>query len=238
MTQSRIGRLALGAGGALAIAGAASAETTTFRLMDHPDGNQSPPGYGLRLDNLFGGMSGASGGVTSFSFDVHDDVRMAVVESGGDIDIHINGTIFGGEDSGSGYGFGEGSYELDFTFEFNVAEDGTGWVVAPSSSGNKGTLTSLGNADVPAGETFQFYDFSGNSFLFLQDDHRLDGFPQRGEGFWVGRGWNTYFSDGRASAGTQDWLFMGELIPTPAAAGLGLAGFGFVAGSRRRRALG
>lgn len=238
MLQSSIGRSALiGAGvvGLTFAGAAATAGTTVFQLMDHPDSNAAPPGYGLRLDNLFGGLSGASGGVTTFSFDATNDVYLSVTDSGSDITINVFGTVFGGEDAGSSYGFGEGAYDLSFTFQFNVAEDGTGWVVAPSSSGNQGTLVSQGNSDVPAGESFHFYDFSGNSFLFLQDDHRLSGHSERNQGFWVGRGWNTYDSSGAETSGTQDWLFMGTPIPSPMAAGLGLVGLGGVMGARRRR---
>ncbi|MEC9373967.1 MAG: hypothetical protein VYC34_08990 [Planctomycetota bacterium] len=218
-----------------AVAASASAGTTVFQLFDHPDGTDNPPPYGLRMDGLFDGMSGATGGVTSFSFDHFGDVLMTVNDNGSTITINIAGTVYGGEDVGATYGFGEGAYEIDFTYNFNVQAQGTGYVVQPSNSGNVGSITSLGNIDVPMGTSRNFYDFSGNSFLFLQDEHRLAGHSQAGQGFWVGRGWHTMFADGRDTAGTQDWLFLGQMIPTPSAVAFGAFGLAGVAGTSRRR---
>ena len=220
-----------------AVAASASAANTVLQLSDHPDGTANPPAYGLRMDGLFGGMAGANGGITSFSFDHFGDVLMTVNDDGSTITMNIAGTVYGGEDVGATYGFGEGAYEIDFTYNFNVVAQGTGWTVSPSNSGNHGTITSLGNGDVPMGTEFNFYDFSGNSFLFLQDDHRLAGRSQAGQGFWVGRGWNTMAADGRETPGTQDWLFLGQMIPTPTAVAFGAFGLAGVAGTSRRRRL-
>jgi len=226
--------LAISAIAGLSLGAAAHAGTSKFDLSDHPDGNANPPGYGLRLDGLFGGRAGASGGVTTFSFDPFNVSLLVNDDDPSMISINIVGTVYGGEDTGAGYGFGEGAYDLDFTYNFNVAPDGTGWKVAPANAGNNGTLTSLGNADVAAGETFSFFDFADTSFLFLQDDHRLGGHAEAGQGFWVGRGWVTMDPDGETRRGTKDYLFLGKSVPAPLGAGFGAAGV-LALGVRRRR---
>jgi len=222
---------------ALLAASAASATSTFFSLSDHPDGNANPPGYGMRFDGLFAGEAGASGGVTTFSFNAFANTILEVVDNGGgDLSITITGTLFGGEDSGSSYGFGEGSYELEMTYNVGVTAQGTGYVVTSADSSNAGTLTAL-SGDV-AGNVYDLADFSSPSFRFLQDEHRLGGHAEAGQGFWVGRGW-LQGDDGRNT--TRDFLFLGEklpggppIVPLPATAGLGLAGLGLIAGARRR----
>ncbi len=222
---------------ALVVASAAMAGGTTyFRLFDHPDGNASPPGYGLRFDNLFSdnGYGAAAGGVTTFSF---VDVIMTVTDTGSSLSINIAGELFGGEDAGSSYGFGEGAYELDFTYSVNVVADGTGYRVTADDAANAGTLTAVtGDA---TGAVFAMRDFMDPSFLFLQDDHRLGGHSEAGEGFWVGRGW---LADAAGDgSGTRDFLFIGEMldgpppiIPLPMSGAMGLAGLAVVATRRRR----
>lgn len=221
----------------LACAGLANASViTTFTLSDHPDGNANPPGYGLRFDGLFGGRGGATGGITTFSIDA-GHARLRVIDdtgTGGGLTIRIWGTVYGGEDTGSGYGYGEGFYDIDMTYMMNVTASGTGWIVTGANVDNAGSIVSQGNADVAAGETFHFTDKadgSGNSFLFKQDEHRLAGHPQAGQGYWVGRGW--HMSDDGRNHLTRDWLFLGTLVPTPGA--LGLLGVAGLAGLRRRR---
>ncbi len=219
------------------VASAASGATVTkFRLLDHPDGNQNPPPYGLRFDNLFTTVGGV-GGVTGFSMGHFNNTVLTVTESGGSLTINIKGTLFGGVKSGVGLGFGAGAYALDFTYNANVVANGTGWKVDPNHVSNKGTLTSLGNADVAVGTVFEFSDKDGNenhSFKFLQDEHRLSGHNDfKNKGFWVGRGW---LMNDQMTAGTHDFLFLGvTLIPLPTPVGLASVGLFGLAAVRRRR---
>lgn len=233
--------VAIGAGlvGAVTLpSSAGTVTTTTFRLFDHPDGNINPPPYGLRYDNLFQAVGGPTG-ATSFSFQENGAyMRLIVTEDqmAGTTTLRLVGKVYGGKDDGATVGFGEGLYSLDFTYRVNVAASGTGWEVTGADAMNNGSLVSDGNADVAAGMTFGFSDKGdgkGKSFYFLQDEHRLSGHPQFGQGFWVGRGWHMP-NDGRGSAGTQDFLFIGTLIPLPTAGFLGCAGLLGLALARRR----
>ena len=225
---------ALAAG--LLFGGAAQAglSTTIFSLADHPDGGQNPPGYGVRFDNIFTSIGGP-GGTTSFSMNTFGDTTLTVTDDGmGGIQIDIVGTLYGGVDTGDSYGFGEGAYALDFTYAMHVMPDGTGWIVDSSDPLNGGTLTALaGNADVAEGEVFSFTGQAANGpiFLFNQDGHRLDNHPEFDpDEVWVGRGWFNM----PGVSGTQDFLFVGTLIPAPGSVIL-LAAGGALGATRRRR---
>lgn len=233
--------IALGSGivGVIAVSASAGVTTTTFRLFDHPDGDINPPPYGLRYDNLFGAVGGPTG-ATSFSFEQNGAyMRLIVTEDqmAGTTTLRLVGKVYGGKDTGGALGFGAGLYSLDFTYRMNVAANGTGWQVNGPNALNNGTLVSDGNADVAAGITFGFSDKpdgKGKSFYFLQDEHRLAGHSQFGQGYWVGRGWHMP-NDGRGTTGTQDFLFIGKVIPLPTAGLLGSAGLLGLAVPRRRR---
>lgn len=215
----------------------AASVVTTYRLLDHPDGNAAPPPYGIRLDGIFG----AGTGTTTFSFNTAAGVFMTVTDSssmGGGIVINIAGEVFGGIDAGAGVNAGHagtGTYALDFTYSVNTLAQGTGYIVNPPSATNGGTLNAINvNGDE---SNFQFNIFeepgTGNPFKFLQDDHRLAGHPQFGQGYFVGRGWLS-FTQGQSTGGTQDFLFIGQIVPLPGAGLLASAGLAVVATRRRR----
>lgn len=225
----------MAASGLACASGASAAVIKQFRLQDHPDGNALPPAYGLRFDNLFTTIGGPSG-ITTFSMNHFGNTILSVIDNGGSLAINIKGTVFGGVDTGVATGFGAGAYALNFTYTMNVGPSGTGWEVDPNSPGNTGTLTSLGNADVAAGTVFDLADKDGNqghSFQFLQDDHRLAGHSEFGQGYWVGRGW---VMNSKNDSATHDFLFLGTmLIPLPTPLGMAAAGLIGVAALRRRR---
>ena len=60
-----------------------------FALSDDPDGNQSPPPYGLRLDNV------GAPGVMTLSMAMHDNTTLSVIEEDGAFSIRIQGTLHG-----------------------------------------------------------------------------------------------------------------------------------------------
>lgn len=250
LTRFQLKSVLLGAAAIVAstvFASSAQAETLVYQLFNHPDGNAAPPQYGLRLDNLFGG-----GNTVHFSFDPADgaSVFLTVTDSGGTITINIAGTVFGGHDNGGATyaAANAGFWDLDFSYTLYVAGDGTnGWSVSPQSNTNQGSLTALDNGGGVGGlwdfgASFDFFEQVGtnNPFIFAPDDHRLltstggsMDYPEAGDTF-VGRGWLSYDSSGSGVSDTQDWLFIGQLVPLPPAAwmaGIGLIG---IAALRRR----
>lgn len=230
MTRST--RRAFALVGVLALAAGADADVRVFKLLNHPDAGARPPGYGLRLDGLFAGQPGASGGVTTFSFE-ESDVFLTITEDVSGIEINIKGEVYGGEDSGTGYGYGEGFYDLDFTWRVGVATTSTGWKVNGNSpASNNGDLA----GGFPAIAPINLFDNGANSFFFQQDDDRLDGHPDFfGKGFFVGRGWLTTNANGQPSGGTRDFIFIGYEVPAPGAGALAGLALGASALRRRRR---
>lgn len=217
------------AGATLATTAVASPVTLfESRLGDHPNGAQNPPPYGLRVDGLLASQGGA-GGVTTFSFEQNGaGVSIKIVDLDGDLgtndlQITIQGNVYGGEAPASTYTFGEGLYALDFTMSFGVDGVSNGWTADGGSPLNSGTLTALGSYGLTGSGAFTLDLKAGaDMFLFLDDGHRLPG-----SSGWVGRGW----LDG---GGTRDFLF--TVIPLPGSAGLAMAGLGLVALRRRRTA--
>lgn len=227
---------------AAALAGQASAGQLLFqsRLADHPDGNAAPPGYGLRIDNLFSknnagqALVGGQSGTTTFSFNapganviiqIFDDTNDNVADR-----IHITGVAYGGRDTGAAYGVGAGFYAIDYTYTANVGTTSEGWDAARSGSTNGGTITALTGQF--AGESWGMTDKNsgGRSFHFESDNHRLGGTSLDGSDVHVGRGWHML---NNGVMGTQDFLFVA--IPLPTTGMLAGAGMLAVAGVRRRR---
>lgn len=193
-----------------------------FKLGDHPDGNQNPPPYGLRLDNVMGP------GVSTFSIGYHDNTVLSVYDDGGTISINIQGTLFGGLIDNSGGYVSAADYTIDFTYSLNVSDEGNGWEVNTFDSANAGSLVNM--TTLESTTLYGKDNAEGLVFSFLADGHRLSG----DNSSWVGRGWVTDKSDGEAAgSGSQDWLFTASTIPAPGA--LALLGLGGMVSVRRRR---
>lgn len=208
----------------LLTASAAQADVThLWSMSDHPDGNQAPAYYGLRLDNLFG-----NGDVVTFSLDHHADSQLTVTEhDNGSLSIRMEGTLYGGVDGGAAPIDPE-SYRFVWEYTEGVVATADGYVVMGQHEANGGYIESLdGEFRVDYGTKL-----SGDiAFEFEADGHRLAGDSES----WVGRGW--HMRDGGSMQGNRDWLFQADyqgVIPTPGTMALGIMGAGLV-GVRRRR---
>ena len=135
-----------------------------FLLLDHPDGNISPPPYGLRLDDLGLTLStelnGAStvltwsGGATATIIGTLWNNQAAEMWT-------VNYTLTGVVAAGANLGF--------------TATGGNGSLTDPALN----TVTLTGKQDV-----------SGSAFDFLANGHRLGGHPAYGDADTpVGQGW-------------------------------------------------
>lgn len=195
-----------------------------YALHDHPDGSVSDPTYGLRID----GMLGA---VTTFSFDVFNDMRLVVSEDEGNISINISGTMWGGEDNGNEW-INPKAYAVDFTYMVNVAQESNGWMVNGSDNVlNAGSIVELDENlnPVDGEELVTMVDADQNAFFFLADGHRI----ANDNSTWVGRGWIRTESTDYQPNGFQDWLFTATEVPAPG--GAALLGTAALVGLRRRR---
>ncbi|MEM7791191.1 MAG: hypothetical protein AAF546_07310 [Verrucomicrobiota bacterium] len=229
-----------------------TAAITVFGLADHPDGNQNPPTYGLRLDGLDGDSSkeftfsfGASSPFGSTEVNLfYDDVANT---------IRIFGEVYGGKDIGAVWNPGAvGRWEVEFIYNVNVTGSATSTtsslVVEADSPSNQGTIKFLSGTGFAAGETFNLTDEGGSknnmdSFLLLSDGHRLAG----DNSTIVGRGWLNHAAapqpaptEYKDHVAASDWLFIiqdqGVVIPEPSAFAFILTGFvGFFAFLRRKR---
>ncbi len=222
--SSKLGIKPLCAAGVVcAFAGIAAATPTisVFDLSNHPDGNAAPPSYGLRIDGMMGG-----GTTVVFSF---VDVQLTVTDNtmdGGDITMRIQGMVEGGEVSGNAFADPE-MYNLDFSYLANVETFSGGWrVLGTNNALNVGSIAPVGGDPE---DVFTVTDNDNNSFIFAPDGHRIAG----DNSSWVGRGWLTTDPNGINSPGTQDWLFVGALVPAPGSAAL--LALGGIAAIKRRR---
>ncbi len=177
----------------------------TYQVSDHPDGNQGPPPYGLRLDNIF--ANDGYGGVTTFSF----DSGSVLAEVDTDLNtMRIFGSMFGGIDSGNNYS-SEVEIQLDYTYTgLNLTNyDGTSPQLsvnhANAGSGTVEVIQEVSNASGLLGNQYGFSSKQNNSgvaFRFKDTVHR---------GFDGINGWGWHMLDS-GNSGTQDFLFTAELI--------------------------
>jgi len=202
-------------------------QTGTYQLFNHPDGSQSPPPYGLRIDELFN----ATGGHDVYSFTFNTNGAYMLMDYNGST-IRIYGTCYGGRDVGSAWAAeaNTGLYTVDFTYNIGVGlAAGDDDLAVNANRQNFGTIVTPSNQTI---NLTNQADGSGLSFRFGDENNDLG---HRGFDGISGWGWLAIVgSSGSIShVDAQDWLFT-AVIPAPSAAAmLALAGFGV---SRRRRA--
>ena len=211
----------------------------TYALHNHPDGDASPPQYGLRLDELFNATGGND--IYTFDFDNAASSMLMSVSAGGD-EIRIFGTVYGGRDTGGSYANDQylGLYEVDFTYSMGVGPvpgDDDLQVLATMGSTNGGFIAplaamdggpSVGGGQIALGETA---NGSGMTFRF-GDENNDNGH----RGFAGLSGWGWISVDGDPHAGqANDWLFTADPEPIPEPATMSLLALGAVSLLRRRR---
>ncbi|MCG8409593.1 MAG: hypothetical protein MI923_30675 [Phycisphaerales bacterium] len=177
-----------------------------YVMDNHPDGNQAPPLYGLRLDGLDGN------GVVTFSLAEADGALMMM-------DICNDGTIhiFGDAVGVSGVG---GTWAVDFTYTtpYGLAPspDEAGY---PDIQVTECPITGSGTITSPLNEVFALEGYCGSHpFAFQFGDE--DGSGHRGFDGLSGWGWLNH--SGEPHVNSSDWIFTAvlkhppELCPTGA----------------------
>ena len=177
-----------------------------YVMDNHPDGNQAPPLYGLRLDGLDGN------GVVTFSLAEADGASMLM-------DICNDGTIhiFGDAVGVSGVG---GTWAVDFTYTtpFGLAPspDDGGF---PDIQVTECPVTGSGTITSPTNDVFALEGYCGSHpFAFQFGDE--DGSGHRGFDGLSGWGWLNH--SGEPHQASSDWIFTAvlkhppELCPTGA----------------------
>ncbi len=208
----------------------------TYSLANHPDGNISPPPYGLRLDGLFN----ATAQTDRFTFDfdhAQSDMKMTISNNGSADIITIFGTSFGGRDTGSTYANDSwlGVYQIYFQYTNGVAPmaNDDDWRVAGSAE-----MTNFGNIIAPNAQQANLADKSDGTQTFRVGDENDDLGHRRSDGLISGWGWlaiqqanGDYVRS--PEGGADDWLFT-VVVPTPLPGFLAVAGLGGLVAIRRR----
>ncbi len=200
-----------------------------YQLHNHPDGNEVPPPYGLRLDEMVDATAGHD--IFTFDFD-HANSDMKLYYNSVLNKITIDGVVHGGRDSGGGY-FNDvylGLYTVHFEYTIGVglaAPDDDLQVVAPGGV-NFGTITGPGGAPI---HSLMDKSDGNNTFRFGDEDNDLGH-----RGFNGISGWGWMMVDTRYTP-AMDWLFTAEYIAIPeptSALALGLGAL-LIGAARRRR---
>lgn len=201
-----------------------SSVVATFDLQDHENGYLAPPTYGLRLDNVI------APGAATFSMDTFNNTTLTVVDNGGNLEINISGTVFGGSVSGNAYSGTPEAFEVEMSYTVGVGNAFGGWRVAGLHSENTGTITRVSDQSSWDLST-KLLGASQTAFFFAPDGYRLDS-----DDAWVGRGWLMEDTDNPSMDGERDWFFTAieREIPAPAGA-MALLALGGVTCVRRRR---
>jgi hypothetical protein len=214
---------ALAAAGVGMAAHAAVIVPGLYQLNNHPDGNQSPPLYGLRLDELYN----ASGGhdVYTFDFDhMSSNVQMVVTAS----TIRIYGSAYGGRDIGSMYAadLDLGMYTFDFLYNIGVSP-----AVGDDDVAVYADMQNFGWIQTARGDVINLTDKSDGHYSFRLGDEDND-LGHRGFAGISGWGWLNHGPHGSPHISASDWLFTARLVPTPGV--LGVMGIAAVSMGRRR----
>lgn len=224
---------ALAAGTMLLSAAGAWGATTLpglYRLHNHPDGNQRPPLYGARFDELYNATSNHD--VFTLDFDAMQSAAFMTVNTAGN-EVHIFGQAWGGRDTGTAYANDQylGVYTFDFTYNMGVGPAGGDddlWVPLPD-------MRNFGSITTPLGHTIGLVDKGMDGYSFRLGDENNDA-GHRGFAGISGWGWMNYIRDGRVQDHVEstDWLFTASYqIPTPGS--VALIAIGGLVGLRRRK---
>ncbi|MFK7959267.1 MAG: LamG-like jellyroll fold domain-containing protein [Phycisphaerales bacterium] len=177
----------------------------SYRLRNFANGNEAPPGYGLRLDELFD----ATDGFDVFSFDFDGPMSNMRLDYDG-TSVRIHGTAFGGRDTGIKYDPDFiSAVEIDLTYDVVVSAPGDDDLIVLTPNGsNVGTMTWLAT-----GQVFDLSDkMNAEEFTFRLGDEDDDAGHNGVPGI---TGWGWMFVDGGDEPGAQDWLFSAVDICAP-----------------------
>lgn len=219
-------------------------ETGMYMLGNHPDGNEAPPTYGARLDNLF------EGDVFTFDFECPGCAMFMKYDG---VTIDIFGTAFGGHDVGGARaddGF-DGMYEFDVSYDMpTVVEDDEEPKSGLQDIGRAGEtgapigtlefLSATGGDALPAVTMWDLMDKKGSHINSLRIGDEDDDLGHRDFAGISGWGWlkfresgtNDDFVDAR---GAQDFLFIARRIPVPLPGTAALLMLGLAALATKRR---
>jgi hypothetical protein len=199
----------------------------SYLLGDHPDGNQAPPTYGLRLDELVNVTSGHD--VFTFSFD-HDlaEMRLDITEVGvNEYQLHIHGTAFGGLVVGDEYDATmSGVVDIDFVFMLAHPVGGDDDLIVTTPSFTNSGEISFNSTTI---DLFDRANSDGFTFRLGNEDNDQG---HRGFDGISGWGWLDHGTAGSYVA-SSDWLF--TVVPTPGTAALLSIAFAIFSRPARRR---
>jgi hypothetical protein len=210
----------------------------TYSMHNHPDGNQAPPLYGLRLDGLLTGNSNEE-----YTFDFDNALSNMTLTWDGS-SIVIDGQAFGGEDDNTTPG---GAYVAGTTAVWDIYFEYTGVITSVANGGEVDLQVHADNMNFgslsSAFGTFSLEDQSDDDTItglsFQLGDE--NGAGHRGFDGISGWGWLNHGQDCERNDCTHiyssDWLFTVTPVPVPAAVWLFGSGLiGLVAVGRRRKA--